>query len=187
MTSCVSIARTSSVPELRIGVGLQRRAPLRRMLVIAPARPLALDQRLGRRLELQPLGLPALGDRVAPGGVDPAANVHRSVAGHRERRLGPAAEAHIVAPAVQLVAQDPATRAARSDYQPQPSAVVVRAGLCRLDPPRRELGFVSRHVEIPMFRRTRARGEATSVPTSEPGLARTRADCNGRAYAQAID
>ena len=50
-TSRVSTAFTSRSPSFGIGVGRQRRGPLRRVLGVAPARPLALDQRLGGGLE----------------------------------------------------------------------------------------------------------------------------------------
>src|SRR5687768_10666910 len=73
--------RTSTLPEpqryrwpgresadLRVGVPFQRGAPLRRVLGIAPAWALRLDQRLCRGPEAHPVPLPAaaIGDRVAP-------------------------------------------------------------------------------------------------------------------------
>ena len=132
-TAAVSTVCTSSAPS-RDRRRLRACAPLRRMLRIAPAGPLALDQRLGRGLEGErpDAAPPANGSRPSLTSRGPRAPSR--VPGQRD--LGIGAEPHVTAAAIELVAQHPGAGAARLHHQHEPLhaavAVPARPGRLRL-------------------------------------------------------
>ena len=157
----MSTACTGSAPMIGVGVGGKRRAPLRRVLAVAPSGAVGGDvgfgallerDRLGRVEPLpRPLSAPRL-DRVYS--LMPlAARVQRLRAGFLKAIERERTKPHPPRPAIEHVAQHPISRAFGRDAQIEPAAVGIHAGFFRLlDFQRREPPDRPRHCLPSRFR-----------------------------------